>query len=928
MLKRQMVSVLSLALGIFIGCQDSTVNKNNITLSKNENVHQRDHDLNEARTSWYEDMHRVPKNVDWRDINKKYLKEKKSRFIHNANDASVGYYAQAEVGQPSPAPESADNTIEVDDALAESAESAGIHGVWSEIGANNLAGRIVVVDYDPANDKVYAVSDGGNLWKGSLNGNDWESLNDQFRFSGVSAIHIVPHNGVNRLVVAAKKYNYYSDDEGKTWTISEGLSNVIAWGSFAQSVITSRDEIFLLSREWEGGGATVLFRSLDKGESYQKVWSRSTDKINNFDLFTDKGESNGALYMMDHNEFYVWSGTEFILRSTIDFSRFESISDNLQNVFITKSGSTAYLAAHSEFNGKHHSYIFRSTDNGGAWSFQSLVNEKPWSKKSFKMSQVNANELILGAVSTFKSIDAGVTWELKYDWHDYKDVSRETRLHADVPQIRSFFKSGQEFFLICTDGGVYVSYDRGENVRNISLRNLNTAQYYSTYTNPNDPNIVYAASQDQAFQRTMNAGTGAPVEFDQFGTGDIGHAVSGDDGKTVWVVLPGTVQRYPDAGNPNSAEVVSKGFDLSSMGIRGQRWMHPIFPHPHDPDNVILGGGGQNGEVHLYKVFDNGDDKLHAAEIPYDFRDGDDDTYISAFAFSPVNKDIWYVMKNNGKLFVSSNAGGDWTISDATGPTDHFFYGAKILADPIDPDKVYFAGSGFAGSPVYVSNDRGATLTELNNGIPNSLVHDLDITPDGKYLVAASEVGAYIMDTELGEWYDLNGPAQDYWSVEYVEAIHTFRFATFGRGIWDFKLDLGPKYYHIVHKPTNLRLQSCSSTTGDLVKVKDSGSKWHCAQWQLVRNGEYFHIQNRHTNMFLKPLANSNSSDIELAPSSWNGSWTQWSYADTQDGFGYIKNKATDKFLFLSSDNVVQQQPNTWTGDWTRWELLPVEESN
>ena len=35
----------------------------------------------------------------------------------------------------------------------------------------------------------------------------------------------------------------------------------------------------------------------------------------------------------------------------------------------------------------------------------------------------------------------------------------------------------------------------------------------------------------------------------------------------------------------------------------------------------------------------------------------------------------------------------------------------------------------------------------------------------------------------------LSAPDQTYWSLEYVPEIHTARFGTYGRGIWDFIID-------------------------------------------------------------------------------------------------------------------------------------------
>jgi len=54
-------------------------------------------------------------------------------------------------------------------------------------------------------------------------------------------------------------------------------------------------------------------------------------------------------------------------------------------------------------------------------------------------------------------------------------------------------------------------------------------------------------------------------------------------------------------------------------------------------------------------------------------------------------------------------------------------------------------------------------------------------------LFAATEIGAFACDLQTGEWTDLfdaGVPDQAFWSVEWVDDFA--RFASYGRGIWDF----------------------------------------------------------------------------------------------------------------------------------------------
>ena len=77
----------------------------------------------------------------------------------------------------------------------------------------------------------------------------------------------------------------------------------------------------------------------------------------------------------------------------------------------------------------------------------------------------------------------------------------------------------------------------------------------------------------------------------------------------------------------------------------------------------------------------------------------------------------------------------------------------------------------------------------MSDGMPSTLVYDLALTDDDAFIFAATAVGAFAFSTEDQIWEDIMGewaPDQTYWTLEYISEIHTARFGTYGRGIWDF----------------------------------------------------------------------------------------------------------------------------------------------
>ena len=63
--------------------------------------------------------------------------------------------------------------------------------VFGVRGSNNLAGRVHTIDVDFENDLIYLGSSGGNIWRGTINGENWESLNDYMQIKDIKIIRVI-----------------------------------------------------------------------------------------------------------------------------------------------------------------------------------------------------------------------------------------------------------------------------------------------------------------------------------------------------------------------------------------------------------------------------------------------------------------------------------------------------------------------------------------------------------------------------------------------------------------------------------------------------------------------------------------------------------------------------------------------------------------
>ena len=720
-------------------------------------------DLKKHRKEYIRKMHKSHPDTDWEEMDRVSRMERINSIQESIKDRLQNTKF------------SRDNRVTI--------SSRDIEGEWFEKGSNNLSGRIRTADIDFENNMVYCVSSGGNIWRGSLNGNqfqdeNWESLNDHYQIKSTTMIRVIDYNNSMRIIVVANHGVFITDNNGLLIEESNGLEFLDDWGYIKRSIMSnSGDKILLLVNEWDNEdwrAEAAIYESIDYGDSFTKLLSldesqgfSQIEQADHFDIWMSR-YFGSEVFLINDTDLYILDGPNLEFTSSMPGS---------QNGDVALTGG---MGLNSEFL---YSYIggriFHSQNAGSSWSDKGDSPSDWWWINGFNSSNINRDLIYIGGMELFKSSNYGDNWSLVNNWWDYYN-DPQNKLHADIPEVRFFLDlEFNEVALISTDGGIYFSDDYLNSVNNISMSGLGVSQYYSTFTQPISPYNIYAGSQDQGFQRSTSD-NGGIREFDQIISGDYGHLGSGDQGESVWANYPGFTILFPNAANSNQSRMLD--FPCS-----GQLWLAPLLADPMDANLAYLGGGGVSGGNHIIKIINQGS-SLTYEELPPTFNGT-----ISAMAISPINNNNWYILTENGKFYRSIDSGISWNQSMGfTGPGAHYFYGSTIVPSYIDDNIIYIGGSGYSNAPVYVSYNNGSTFTSMNSGLPNTLVYKLASTDDGSILFAATEIGPYAYDIYDEVWYDIGGmgaPDQTYWSVEYIPELLTARFGTYGRGIWDFKMD-------------------------------------------------------------------------------------------------------------------------------------------
>ncbi len=717
-------------------------------------------DFKNQRKDYMKNMHRAHPDVDWEKMDEESRKNRTNKIqdLRQSLITSGNWNAQNK---------RLENI------------SRELSGYWQERGSNNLAGRILTADIDWNNNLIYCASDGGNIWRGSLTGGDWTSLTDYLQIKGIHFLRLIEFDNTRRLLIANGDNLYYTDDEGVTLQLSNGVDFLSGWGgNYLKRVIITEDKtIYLLATEGTGNWNAVgtIYKSTDHGRNFTKILTLDTNagmssnqSSDHYDIWTSR-YFDGFIYLLHNDEFYHINTSD-----QLEFVSNIPVSGSSENILTGGMGSN-YPFFYAHVGGR----IYQSMNGGNSWIDR---GERPqWYfnlQNSFNSSNINRDLIFWGGMEVFKSTSGGSSWTLVNNWWDYYG-NEATMLHADIPEVRFFLDPEfNEVALISTDGGLYYSDDALETVQNVSMNGLGVSQYYSTYTKRTFPYNVYAGSQDQGFQRSISPGEDV-FDFVQSISGDYGHLSSGDEGASIWCNYPGITTYFPD---PLTSGHISLNFPGS-----GHLWLAPIIEDPYYPNQAYLAGGGLSGGNHLFHLtIDNS--AISYEEEPYSFN-----STISAMGFSPSEPNHRYVLTYYGSFYHSSDDGSSWQMSTAfDGPDAHYFYGSTIWASQSTSGKVIIAGSGYSNPPVYISYNHGESFVPFNEGLPSTLVLELAGTPDDEYFFAATEIGPYVYISEEGAWTDLSGisaPDQTYWSVEYIPELNTARFGTYGRGIWDFIID-------------------------------------------------------------------------------------------------------------------------------------------
>jgi len=691
------------------------------------------------------------------------------------------------------------------------------------IGPALMSGRIADIALHPDDPNHWYVAVGsGGVWQTHNSGTTWEPIFDDQSSYSIGAITVDPSNpnvvwvgtgeNVGGRHVGYGDGIYRSDDGGKSWENvglkdSEHISKIIVHPQDPDTVWVAAQGPL-----WSSGGQRGVYRTTDGGESWEQVleigeWTGATD------LVIDPRDPD-VLYAaawQRHRTVAAYMGggpNSGIYRSDDGGDNWQELTKGLPEGNMGKIGlaispqkpDVVYAAI--ELN-RREGGVWRSTDRGASWEKRSDTvsgGTGPHYYQELYASPHAFDRIYLADVRMKVSNDGGKTFEPVP--HEHK--------HSDDHAI-AFRPDDPEYLLVGSDGGLYESFDLGDNWRFID--NLPVTQFYKVAVDDAKPfYTVYGGTQDNNTQ-------GGPSRTDN------ANGIRNAD----WFITLFADGHQP-ATEPGNPDIMYSEWQQGNLvrvdrttgekvyiqpqpepGAEPERfnWDAPILISPHQPTRLYY------ASQRVWRSDDRGDSwrpvsgdltrdqtrmkmdymgRQWGWDAPWDMFAMSNFNTITSLAESPLQEGLLYAGTDDGLIQVSANGGQDWRkieVDDLPGVPEGAFVN-DIKADLHDADTVYVAldnhKQGDFSPYLLKSTNRGRSWASIAGDLPERhlvwrLVQD---HVDPELMFAATEFGIHFTVDGGERWIELSkkAPTIAFRDLAIQRRENDLVGASFGRGFW------------------------------------------------------------------------------------------------------------------------------------------------
>jgi photosystem II stability/assembly factor-like uncharacterized protein len=734
-------------------------------------------------------------------------------------------------------------------AFAQPVSEAQLKGLKARaIGPAIMGGRISDIALDPHNGSVFYVGFAtSGVWKSSNNGVSLDPIFDDQPAQSIGAVAVAPSDSDTVWVGTGEGNDrnssgwgvglFKSSDGGGKWAFA-GLKDS---RTIRRIVIHPKNPDIVFAAAggslWAEGGERGLYRTTDGGKSWKLVLGAPAphDAITGCaDVAMDPANPDilyAALYARQRKPWAFLYGVNVtkdgadvggIFKSTDGGTTWTKLTNNLPSqlgriglAMAPGKPGTVMAIVQSDEGGtsdidQNHSKrggVFRSEDFGATWTRVNSFNPRPFYFSRLAIDPANDQRVYVIAWHVYVSDDAGKTFREDRSGNVHSDVHAIAIQTGSVPPPPAKKPDDKDAkpvppvsqrLLIGTDGGLYQTFDAGENWQ--FLNSVPSGQYYRIALDNSTPYRIAGGLQDNTNwvgpSRTSTKEGIRNSDWTMIGGGDGFYAVFDPADKDVIFAESqgGSVHRFN--GRTGEMRDSQPKPTEGSKGFRFQ-WCAPLIGSVHQKDVLYLGGN------RVFKLTNHGETfEIISPDLSHNDRDktatvgstAENYAVVYALAESPLAAGRLYAGTDDGRLWLTSDEGKQWTeLTDKVPADARGKWIARIEPSHYDAEAGYVVFTSYrAGDDtpcIYRFTKLGAEWTRVTGDLPathaaNVLREDL-VNPNLLYL--GTEFGLFTSLNAGKNWVKFGGlPAVRVDDIQIHPREADVVVATHGRSLYVF----------------------------------------------------------------------------------------------------------------------------------------------
>ncbi|HEX7049340.1 MAG TPA: hypothetical protein VF188_03925 [Longimicrobiales bacterium] len=704
------------------------------------------------------------------------------------------------------------------------------------IGPANMAGRVtaIAVPDTPGRKTIYVGFATGGVWKTVNRGTTWEPVFEDEAFAAIGDVAVSASDPDVVWVGTGERNSlrsegwgngvYRSTDGGRSWE-HRGLDETREIGRIVVHP-TNPDIVYVaaLGHLWGVNPERGIYRTTDGGETWEKVLF--VDDTTGFvDLKMDPSDPD-VLYAAGWHRVR-WGGGKMegagagsgIWKTTDGGDTWTRLTDPaLDNGLPAGPMGRIGLAVHPRDPRIVYAVIqvarsatnpglspagglFRSDDAGASWTRLHDISAVPdYYYNEVWVDPNDPDRLWLAATNLAYSEDGGRTFS----------EFELGRVHVDHHALW-IDPDDSDTMILGNDGGIYISYDGGENWAHHSLP---VGQFYEVdIDTTRTPYHVCGGLQDNGVwcgpSRTRERAGITNADW---------YTVNGGDGFRSAVSPDAPTIRFAESQYGAINRLETESWERTRLQPQAEDagaesgyefrwdWNTPFIISQHDPTVVYLGGN------HLFKLTQRGDawEILGPDMTRQNRRDPEPITAYTTYgalhsiAESPLDADVLWTGSDDGLIWVTQDGGETWREvganipAAAAGGTPTHCKVSEIEASRFDVSTAYVTYDCHKRDDyapyVYKTTDGGASWTEITGNLPEDagsyVIREDPVNPE--LLFVGNARGLWLSIHGGTDWIRLknNLPTVPIRDMDIVARTHELVVGTYGRSI--YILDIGP----------------------------------------------------------------------------------------------------------------------------------------